>query len=95
MKKGDIVAVVATSGEYVGELVSSKPVTLANPKMIVNTPEGGMGFSKGVAVTGEVNPTEMIFGSYVFIAKCNKEVSEAHITAVSGIEIPKEKKIIT
>ena len=32
MKKGDIVAVVATSGEYVGELVSSKPVTLANPK---------------------------------------------------------------
>jgi len=95
MKKGDIVAVVATSGEYVGELVSSKPVTLANPKMIVKTPEGGMGFSKGVAVTGEVNPTEMIFGSYVFIAKCNKEVSEAHITAVSGIEIPKEKKIIT
>jgi hypothetical protein len=70
-------------------------VTLANPKMIVNTPEGGMGFSKGVAVTGEVNPTEMIFGSYVFIAKCNKEVSEAHLTAVSGIEIPKEKKIIT
>ena len=95
MKKGDIVAVVATSGEYVGELVSSKPVTLANHKMIVNTPEGGMGFSKGVAVTGEVNPTEMIFGSYVFIAKCNKEVSEAHLTAVSGIEIPKEKKIIT
>jgi len=95
MKKGDIVAVVATSGEYDGELVSSKPVTLANPKMIVNTPEGGMGFSKGVAVTGEINPTEMIFGSYVFISKCNDQVSEAHRTAVSGIEVPAEKKIIT
>ena len=95
MKKGDIVAVIATSGEYVGELVSTKPVTLGNPKMIVNTPEGGMGFSKGVAVTGEVNPTEMIFGSYVFIAKCNDEVSEAHRAAVSGIAVPPEKKIVT
>ena len=57
--------------------------------------EGGMGFSKGVAVTGEVNPTEMIFGSYVFIAKCNDQVADAHRNAVSGIEVPAEKKIIT
>ena len=40
-------------------------------------------------------PTEMIFGSYVFIAKCNDEVAEAHKTAVSGIAVPPEKKIVT
>ena len=34
----------------------------------------------------------MIFGSYVFIAKCNKEVSEAHLTAVSGIQNSKGKE---
>ena len=35
MKKGDIVTVVTFSGEYVGELVKSEPLTLKNPKMIV------------------------------------------------------------
>ena len=86
MKKGDIVAVVATSGEYVGELVSSKPVTLANPKIIVNTPEGGMGFSKGVAVTGKVDPEFMVIANYVFFCETNEDVQEAYRTAFSGID---------
>ena len=52
MKKGDIVSVVAMSGEYIGELVDNKDgIELANPKMIVQAPDGGMGFAKGVAVT--------------------------------------------
>ena len=36
MNKGDIVSVVAMSGEYIGELVDNKDgIELANPKMIV------------------------------------------------------------
>ena len=52
MKIGDIVSVVAMSGEYIGELVSNENgIELSNPKMIVQAPDGGMGFAKGVAVT--------------------------------------------
>ncbi len=100
MKKGDIVSVVAVSGEYVGEFVEIKgsTITLNNPKMIVNSPQGGMGFSKGVAVTGSENPEEMTFSSYVFVVPSNKTVAEAHKLAVNGeplIQAPAEKKIIT
>ena len=46
MKKGDIVSVVAMSGEYIGELVDNKDgIELANPKMIVQAPDGGLGLS--------------------------------------------------
>ena len=99
MKKGDIVSVVATSGEYVGEYVSHKgtSITLTNPKMIVNAPDGGMGFARGIAVTGDVNPVEVTFASYVFVVPTNEQVAEAHNQAVNGVPViatPPEKKII-
>jgi hypothetical protein len=99
MKKGDIVSVVAMSGEYVGEFVSDdNGLTIANPKMIVNSPQGGMGFSKGVAVTGEENPPSMTFSTYVFVVPSSEKIAEAHTSAVKGeplIQAPAEKKIIT
>jgi len=91
MKKGDIVSVVAMSGEYVGEFISNdNGLTIANPKMIVNSPNGGMGFSKGVAVTGEENPPSMTFSTYVFVVPSSEKIAEAHL-----IQAPAEKKIIT
>ena len=71
MKKGDTVSVVATSGEYVGVLDNLEPLTLTKPRMIVQAQDGGMGFARGVAVTGDENPDTMVFGNYVFIAKTN------------------------
>jgi hypothetical protein len=99
MKKGDIVSVVTVSGEYVGEYkdISPTSITLTNPKMIVSTPEGGMGFARGIAVTGDLNPTEVTFASYVFVIPTNPQVAEAHNQAVNGapvIATPPEKKII-
>ena len=95
MKKGDIVSVVAMSGEYIGELVDNKDdIELANPKMIVQAPDGGMGFAKGVAVTGVINPKTMFINNYVFVCETNEQVAEAYRTALSGIEVPKKKKII-
>lgn len=99
MKNGDIVSIVAMSGEYVGEFISDdNGLVIANPKMIVNSPQGGMGFSKGVAVTGEENPPLMTFSTYVFVVPSNQKVAEAYNTAVKGeplIQTPAEKKIIT
>lgn len=97
MKKGDIVTVVTMTGEYVGELAKTEPLTLKNPKMIVQAPNGGMGFAKGVAVTGKENPESMVISSYVFVSEVNDNVAEAHRTAVSGIDVatPEETKIVT
>ena len=55
MKKGDLVTVLTNAGEFVGRLDKNDDtgVHLDNPKMIVNTPEGKMGFARGVCMTGK------------------------------------------
>ena len=82
MKKGDIVTVVAISGEYVGAFDSQldTTITLSSPKMIVSNPDGGMGFAHGVALTGEGSPASIQFNNYVFEAP--------------RVQAPAEKKII-
>lgn len=87
MKVGDIVTIVATSGEYVGRLESNADrVTLKDPRMIVQNPQdGSMGFAKGVAVTGQESPKVMTFDSYVFMAETNERVATAWTEATSGI----------
>lgn len=95
MNKGDIVSVITMSGEYIGKLVDDKNgVELENPRIIVNGPDGKMGFAKGIAVTGIVNPTSVRIQSYVFMTETNDDIVNAYTTAVSGITTPKKKKII-
>ena len=55
MKKGDLVTVLTNAGEFVGRLDKNDDtgVHLDNPKMIVNTPEGKMGFARGVCMTAK------------------------------------------
>jgi hypothetical protein len=95
MKAGDLVSVVTMSGEYIGKYAESETgLRLDNPRMIVQAPNGGMGFAKGVAVTGKVDPEYMQINSYVFVCETNEDVKEAYMTAFSGIQVPKKKKII-
>jgi len=95
MKKGDIVSVITLSGEYIGKLVDDKNgVELEDPRIIVNGPDGKMGFAKGIAVTGIVNPTNVRIQNYVFMTETNDDIVNAYNTAVSGIATPKKKKII-
>ena len=95
MKKGDLVSVVTMSGEYIGKFAGDdNGLRLENPRMIVQAPNGGMGFAKGVAVTGKVDPEFMPIQNYVFVCETNEDVAEAYRTAFSGIEVPKKKKII-
>tara|TARA_B100000073_G_C23260956_1_gene382407 strand:- start:182 stop:475 length:294 start_codon:yes stop_codon:yes gene_type:complete len=95
MKKGDIISVITVSGEYIGKLdESGDAICLEDPRMIVQGPEGQMGFAQGVAVTGEKNPTSMQIQSYVFTTKTNDQVAEAYRTHLSGIELPSKNLIV-
>ncbi len=93
MKQGDIISVVTMSGEYIGKYTDGDEpndcIRLEDPRMIVQGPEGGMGFAQGVAVTGIKNPTWMLIQNFVFTCETNESVQDAYRTAVTGIEIVK------
>jgi len=85
MKQGDIVTVMALSGEYVGKLVSdSDGITLSDPRMIIAS-EQGMGFANGIAATGAKDPKSVTFQSYVFVTETNDEVQSAWRQQTSGL----------
>ena len=54
--------------------------------MLVQTQEG-MGFAKGICVTGERDPKEVTFQQFVFVTPTNQEIQDAYRTAVTGIVI--------
>jgi len=91
MKKGDLVTVLTNAGEFVGRLDKNDDtgVHLDNPKMIVNTPEGKMGFARGVCMTGEENAKSAIFraGGVVMVTKSNPDINKAYTEIVSGLKL--------
>lgn len=97
MVNGDIITVMALSGEYVGRLVGrgeDGSITIESPRMIVAS-EQGMGFSNGIAATGVKDPKEVKFQSYIFITETNDEVQSAWRQAVTGlVTAPKQGVII-
>lgn len=88
MKKGDVISVITAAGEFVGKFEDegNSRLTLKDPRMVIQTQEG-MGFARGVCVTGEENPTEMAFytGGIVFTAPSNDSIQKAYREAVSGL----------
>lgn len=98
MEINDIVSVVATSGEYVGKYkgVEDGNLTIEDPRMIIRNPESGeMGFARGIAVTGEENPTKVVFNNYVFVVPSNENIASAFTEATSQIVTPPKSKIVT
>mgnify|MGYP004276455309 CR=1 FL=1 len=91
MKQGDLVTVLTPHGEFVGRLEKNDDtgVHLSNPKMMVSTKEGNMGFARGVAVTGEENPETVTFMNPVYIIPTNEQVSKAHTEATTNIQLVK------
>lgn len=89
-KKGEVVSVISSAGEFVGKYKDSgaSSFVLSDPRMVIQTQEG-MGFARGVAVTGEENPTEMSFYTQgiVFVTKTNDEIVKAYTQATSGLII--------
>ena len=88
MKKGDVISVVTAAGEFVGKFEDegNSRLTLKDPRMVIQTQEG-MGFARGVCVTGEESPNSMAFytGGIVFTAPSNDDIQKAYREAVSGL----------
>ena len=88
LKKGDVITVISVAGEYVGKYESESPQNLVikDPKMLVNG-DNGLGFAKGICVTGREDPNEMKFyvGGIVFVTETTDAVVKAYHEANSGL----------
>jgi len=88
MKDGEIVTVVTMAGEFVGKLAGTEDgVKLIDPRMVVQGPEGNMGFARGICQTGIENPTEVLITNPLFVTDTNEMVENAWREATSGIAI--------
>ena len=88
MKDGEIVTVVTMAGEFVGKLAGTEDgIKLIDPRMVVNGPEGNMGFARGICQTGIENPTEVLVTNPILVTDTNEMVENAWREATSGIAI--------
>lgn len=88
MKKNDVVSVITLAGEFVGkyqEMIDGQ-VSLKDPRMLVQGPEGQMGFAKGICSTGVEEPESVVM-SAVFVTPTAKEVEKGYIQFTSGIQL--------
>lgn len=90
MKKGDVVSVVTPAGEFIGKLAeqTDSRIKLTDPRMLIHAGEG-MGFARGIAISGCENPTEVEFfaSGVVFMTPSNDDVHKAYRKMTSGIII--------
>ena len=88
MNVGDIVSVVTAAGEFVGKLdgFDGDVVILKKPRMLVSNGQG-MGFARGICMTGVENPESATFHSVVFVTPTNKDIEDAWISATTGIAL--------
>ena len=58
----DVVSVVTIAGEYVGKFIgyTEGGVSIKSPRMVVHAEEG-LGFAKGICVTGVADCPEVVF----------------------------------
>jgi len=94
MQKGDIVTVITFNGEFVGRVKNVDPLTLENPRMIIGTEDGKIGFAKGIAASGEIDPSELTINNYTFVTPTNEVVQEGWTTQTGSIVAPNKKKVI-
>ncbi len=89
MKKNDVVTVITMAGEFVGKFVEKDEsgVHLTDPRMVVQGPNGEMGFARGICQTGVESPEEQHIQNYVFLTETNEQVEKAYRTHTSGIEL--------
>ena len=86
---GDVVSVVTAAGEFVGKLdgFDGDAVILTKPRMLVMGENGGMGFARGICMTGVENPDEATFHNVVLVTPTNKDIEDAWIQATTGIAL--------
>lgn len=87
MKKGDIVTVMTGVGEYIARLdrIDNGSVYVQDPRLIVKSPEGQIGFGRGVCMSAIENPKELVFTDVIFVVQTNESFEKAWVEATSGI----------
>jgi hypothetical protein len=87
MKKGDVVTVMTSIGEYVAKFVKldETGVHVDDPRLIVKGQDGNIGFGRGVCMSAVENVPELVFRDCIFVAKTNESFERAYIEATSGI----------
>ena len=88
MKKGDVVVAMTMAGEIVGKYVreSESGITLEEPRTLIQG-EQGMGFAKGLCMSGKLDPKIATISNYVFVTECSDEFEKAWRQATSGLII--------
>lgn len=87
MKKGDVVVAMTMAGEIVGKLdtMGSGSVTLDDPRTLIQSADGQMGFAKGVCMAGQLDPKTMSINSYVFLTPVSEDFEKEYRKATSGL----------
>jgi len=87
-KKDDVVSVITNAGEYVGKFKSEGDATFAitKPRMLISG-EGGVGFARGICVTGKEDASELVFQKtgIVFTTPTSDVVEKAYIESTTSI----------
>jgi|TARA_B110000914_G_scaffold214531_1_gene217492 hypothetical protein len=82
----DVVTVMTATGEFVGRLekIDETGIVMYRPRLITFEGEN-MGFARGIAATGKVDPDEVTILAPIFMTPTDEEVAKAWQTATSGI----------
>ena len=91
VKKNQIITVASVVGEFVGKFdeENETTITLTDPRMIVNTPEG-MGFARGICQTGKENPdtVTLMKANIIFVSETNDDVVNSYRQFTTGLVMP-------
>ena len=89
LKKGDIVTIMTGIGEYIGKYVETNEgsVVADNPRLIVQDPEGNIGFGRSVCMSAKESPKQVTFLDVLFLVETNDSFQKSYIEATSGIII--------
>jgi hypothetical protein len=88
MNVGDVVSVVTAAGEFVGKLdgFDGDVISMSKPRMLVMG-ETGMGFARGICMTGKESPDSATFHNVVLVTPTNTDIESAWIQATTGIAL--------
>jgi len=87
MKKNDIVTIMTGVGEYIARLdrIDAGSIHVQDPRLIVKSPDGQIGFGRGVCMSAVENPKTLTFTDVIFVVPTNESFEKAWIEATSGI----------
>ena len=84
--KNEVITVVCLAGEVTGKFVEGDEISikLEDPRMLTQT-EQGVGYAKGVCMSGKTDTKEIVIRNYMFALETNDEFKKGYHQTVSGL----------